>query len=77
MAFRIKHCRDRIAATFPDYDNNPALAVLVPRKTTVNALLFEAGRLQIAAEVAAINLSGLTLTADDTTFHFLSHRRRQ
>jgi hypothetical protein len=31
----------------------------------------------MAAEVAAINLSGLTLTADDTTFHFLSHRRRQ
>ena len=30
LAFRVENCRDRIAATFPNYDNNLALAVLVP-----------------------------------------------
>jgi hypothetical protein len=39
---------------------------LVPSKPAVTAIFFLIGRLDVAAEIAAINLSGFAFTADDT-----------
>jgi hypothetical protein len=40
LAFGRENCRDRMTVALPDHNNNPALAVLVPSKTTVAAAFF-------------------------------------
>ena len=40
LAFGIEYCRNRVTASFTDYDYNLALAVLVPGKATVAAVYF-------------------------------------
>jgi hypothetical protein len=61
--------RDRIAAAFPDHNNNPALAILVPGKTAITPMCFDIRWLH----VAAIHLSLFAFPADNTAFHFLCH----
>ena len=58
--------RDRIAAA---YNNNPALAILVPGKTAITPMCFDIRWLH----VAAIHLSLFAFPADNTAFHFLCH----
>jgi hypothetical protein len=45
LAFGAEHCRNRIAATLADDDDNLALAVLVLRKATIAAVFFLIGGL--------------------------------
>src|SRR6202043_800642 len=66
LAFAIEYCRNGIAATFPNYHNNLALAVLVPGQAPITAMCFDVGRLHVAAKVPAINLSLFAFTADNT-----------
>jgi hypothetical protein len=43
LAFGIEYCRNRVTASFTDYDYNLALAVLVPGNATVPAVFFLVG----------------------------------
>ena len=70
MAFGVEYHRDRIAAAFPDHDNNLALAILVPCQATVTAIFFLVGRLNATAEVPAIHFRLFAFPAEDATAHF-------
>jgi hypothetical protein len=65
LAFRIENCRDRITVTFPNYHNNPALAVLVPSQTPITAMCFDIDGLHVAAGIAAIDLGVFAFPTDD------------
>src|ERR1700682_4554194 len=56
-----------------DDDHDLALAVLIFGKATINALLFQVGGLDVAAEIFAVDFSRLAFIADNAAFHFLSH----
>src|ERR1700728_1247023 len=74
LAFRIENCRDGIASTFPDNDDNLALAVLVPGEAAVYSSYFLISRFDVPAEIAPIHLSLFAFAADNAALHFLSHR---
>jgi hypothetical protein len=46
----LKICRDGITDTFPNYSDNLALAVLVPRQTADATVFLLTSRLRVAAE---------------------------
>lgn len=73
-AFRAENGRDRAAVASADDDDTLTLAVLVDGKTTIAAVLFEVGRLHVAAEVAAVDLDFLALATNNAALHFFGHR---
>jgi hypothetical protein len=64
LAFRIENCRDRITATFPNYHNNLALAVLFPRQAAITTMCFDIGWLDITAKISAVDLGFRAFTTD-------------
>ena len=73
-ASALEHGRNRIAAMLADDDDDLALAVLIAGQAAIAAVLAEVRRLDVAAEIAAIDLGDLALAADDAALHFLGHR---
>ena len=59
-----------------DHDDDLALAVLVFGQATVNAILGEVRRLDVAAEIAAIDFGNLAFAADDARPSFRTRRPR-
>jgi hypothetical protein len=57
----MEHGWNRVPAALTDDNNHFALTVLVANKTTVAAVLFVVCGLEVAAEIAAIDLSCLAL----------------
>ena len=55
MALTLEHARQRIAAALADHHDNLALARLVFGKATVEAIFTLVGRLDVAAEIAAVD----------------------
>lgn len=51
LAFRTENCRDGVAAALPNYDNNLALAILVPRRGTITPMCFDIGGDDVGAEM--------------------------
>lgn len=73
-AFRLEHCRDRVAAALAnDHDAFP-LAVLIAEETTVFAIFVQVRGLHVTAEIGAIRLSNFALATDDATAHLFRHR---
>lgn len=73
LALGLEHGRDRTALALADDDNALALAGLVHSKATVAAVLFVVRRLDVSAEIAAVNLAFLAFTAEDAVEHFAAH----
>ena len=72
LAFRLEHGRDRVAVALANDDDDLALAVLILREATVAAVLLVVRRLDVAAEIAAVDFGDLALAADDAALHFLA-----
>lgn len=66
-----------MAVAFPHDDDDLALAVLVLGKTAIDAIFLVVGRLDIAAEIAAIDLGDFAIAANVTALHFFGHRLAQ
>ena len=59
-----EHARQRLAAALADHDDDLALARLVLPQPTIPAVLAAVRGLDVAAEIAAVDLGALAWTAD-------------
>jgi hypothetical protein len=66
-AFGIEYGGDRSTAALAGDNDHLAVAVLIVRAAAIDPVFFEIGLLQISAEIPAIDLSHLSLTADNAT----------
>src|SRR3569832_2250412 len=76
-AFRAEDSRDGIAVTLTNDNRGLALAVLVGSKAAIYAVLDMVGRLNVPAEMAAVDFRDLASAADRTALHFFGHRLTQ
>lgn len=68
-------CRAAVAGA--DDDDALALAGLIDLKATIAAVLAHVGRLDVAAELAAVDFNFLAGAADNAALHFFRHRFAQ
>lgn len=59
------------------HDHDLALTSLVPREAAIDAVLAAVGRLDVATEIAAIDLDCLALAAELPSIQFQCHRLAQ
>jgi hypothetical protein len=74
LAFHPEYGRDGIAASFADDDDDLTFPILIASVAAVATVFLLICWFYVSPEVAAIDLSRLTLTADNAALHFLCQR---